>query len=138
MAGRHLVLFMRLYGAVAAMAIVAVFMPRAWMASAHVAIGLGDFPDGSIVVYLARSTSAFYALLGVLLWFMSFEPARYLRLIRGVAILGIAAGPLLFIMDTNLLMPPMWRLSEGPMVVVISAILLALQSRYHKSITRDE
>jgi hypothetical protein len=107
-------------------------MPRAWMAAAHAALGLGDFPAGPIVAYLARSTSAFYAALGALLWFLSCEPARYLRLIRSIALLGFIAGPLLFVMDTNLLMPPMWRLSEGPMVIVISALLLVLLNRYQR------
>jgi hypothetical protein len=119
--------------AVCALAVVAVFMPRSWMAVAHTAIGLGQFPAAPIAEYLARSLSAFYALTGALMWLMSHDPGRYSRLIWYVGLLGIIGAPLLFIMDTRLNMPPSWRLSEGPMVLLISAILLVLLQQYEKS-----
>ena len=37
------------------------------MAACHEAMGLGPFPDAPIVEYLARSVSAYYAMLGGLL-----------------------------------------------------------------------
>jgi len=137
MARRNLVVFLRIYGTVCALAIIAVFMPRQWMAVAHAFIGLGDFPPGPIVEYLARSTSAFYALFGVLMWHMSYAPARYAQLIAAIGWIGVFSAPLMLVMDTRLHMPPRWQLGEGPIVLIISLILLVLLCRYQRSVAQD-
>jgi hypothetical protein len=47
-------------------ALVPVVMPWSWMAATHRWLGLGETPSGRMVEYLARSLSAFYALVGAL------------------------------------------------------------------------
>ena len=59
-----LVLLLRIVGVGALFALVAVFMPVSWMAATHRWLGLGEMPTGPIVEYLARSLSAFYAIMG--------------------------------------------------------------------------
>ncbi len=56
---RVLKLILQINGAVMATALVAVFLPQDWMAAIHQWLGLGKFPEGIIVDYLARSLSAF-------------------------------------------------------------------------------
>jgi hypothetical protein len=74
-------------------ALVPVFMPMSWMAATHRWLGLGEMPAGPIVEYLARSPSAFYALVGALCLVMASDLDRYRSLVRffGVclALLGI-------------------------------------------------
>ena len=100
------ILFRYLLGIGSLFALVPVVMPWSWMAATHRWLGLGEMPIGPIVEYLARSLSAFYALVGALCLVMASDLDRYRPLVRffGVclALLGIvftgvdlAAGSLL-------------------------------------------
>src|SRR5262249_61889667 len=66
---RALALLLRLEGAVLLLALPFVFLPTAWMAAAHVWLGLGPFPDSPLTEYLTRSLSGLYALWGPLYLF---------------------------------------------------------------------
>ncbi len=94
------------------------------MASIHSDLGLGEMPDTPVVWYLARSTSAFYALLGGLFWVISFDPVRY----RGtLTYLGVALplfGLALLVIDWSVGLPFFWRIWEGPFVIVIGLVIL--------------
>jgi len=68
-------LFLRLIGSAALLALIFVAAPHAWMDAIHAQMGMGQLPDAPVVGYLARSTSAFYALLGGLLWVVSLISA---------------------------------------------------------------
>ena len=67
------------------------------MVATHERLGLGAFPDPPITIYLARSLSAFYAIVGGLL--------------------------LLFFIDRSAGLPPMWSLGEGPFVAVLGLVM---------------
>ena len=121
--------FLRIYGIVAGLAILAVFMPRAWMAATHEMIGLGKFPDGAIVDYLARSVSALYAFHGGLLWILARDVRRYATIIAYVAVAGIAFSVFILALDVSLGLPVWWILGEGPCVLVISLVVLALLAK---------
>ena len=120
---------LRVYGTVAGLAIFAVFMPRACMAATHEAIGLGKFPDGAIVEYLARSLSALYAFHGGLLWLVARDVRRYAAIIAYVAIAGIAFSLFVLALDVSLYLPVWWILGEGPCVLVISVVILVLLAK---------
>src|SRR5947209_5572660 len=87
------ILFRYLLGIGSLFALVPVVMPVSWMAATHRWLGLGEMPTGPIVEYLARSLSAFYALVGALCLVMASDLDRYRPLVRffGVclALLGI-------------------------------------------------
>lgn len=120
---------LRIYGTVAGLAIFAVFMPRSWMAATHEMIGLGKFPDGALVDYLARSVSALYAFHGGLLWLLARDVRRYETIITYVAAVGIAFSIFVLALDVSLGLPVWWILGEGPSVLVISLIVLALLAK---------
>jgi len=126
---RTLKTLLRVYGAVAGLAIFAVFMPRVWMVAAHEAIGLGKFPDGAIMEYLARSVSALYAFHGGLLWLLAGDVRRYAAIIAYVAVVGVAFSLFILALDASLGLPVWWVLGEGPCVLVISIVILALLAR---------
>ena len=69
---KALVILLRFVGVGSLSALVAVVMPSTWMAATHRWLGLGEMPTGPVVEYLARSLSAFYAVMGAL--------CRWLRL----------------------------------------------------------
>ena len=126
---RLLRLMLRVTGTMAALALVAVVMPRAWMADSHARLGLGPLPEGPIVEYLARSVSLFYALFGLVLWGFSFDVRGYGRAIGTVAGAMCAFGVVLFFIDLSAGMPGWWVTVEGPFVVLLGLVFLLLRAK---------
>lgn len=115
---------LRVVGTASLLALVAVVMPYAWMDATHQWLGLGRLPDQPIVGYLARSLSAFYALLGGLLWMLSFDLPRHRPTLCFLGGAVIVFGAMLFGIDWVEGLPPYWRVGEGPWVMVIGAAIL--------------
>jgi len=109
-----LVVVLRFFGALDLIAFLAIMMPQTWMASAHSVLGLGEFPDAPIVGYLARSSSALYALHGAMILFISFDVQRYARLITFLAIAALIHGAVMLGIDWAVGMPWVWTMFEGP------------------------
>ncbi len=126
-AQRALKLVLRAIGAVSLLATLAVFMPRSWMAITHRWLGLGEFPRGAIVDYLARSLSALYAMTGGMLWIMGGDVRRYAGMIRYWGWGMIVFGVVLAGVDAAAGLPLYWTAGEGVSVVVFGGILLVLE-----------
>ena len=128
-AERALSLLLRLVGVVCLFATFAVFMPLRWMAVVHDWLGLGQLPQGRVVEYLARSLSAFYALMGGLLVFLSFDVRRYSGVIAYLAVASLLFAPMILVVDLSIGMPLHWTLQEGPFVLLMGVAILLLQWR---------
>ena len=126
---RRLTSLLRGGGTMNVLAIVAVFMPRAWILACHEMLGMGAFPEAPVAEYLARSTSLFYALLGGVLWWLSFDVRRYGRVITVLGVVSIACGVILLAGDVRAVMPWWWIVGEGPFVVALGVAFLLLQAR---------
>jgi hypothetical protein len=126
---RLLQLFLRIGGTSMLLALVFVVAPRAWMEEIHTALGLGVFPDTPIVWYLARSTSAFYAMMGGLFWLASFDMRRQRLLLLFLGWWTVVLGVMLCGIDLWVGLPLSWTLSEGPVVILMGLALLYLISR---------
>ena len=126
---RKLALVLRVLGCLDLLAILAVVMPHHWMELAHSWSGLGTMPREPIVGYLARSASALYVLHGAMIVFISFDVARYERLIRFLALAALVHGAVILGIDVAECMPPPWRFGEGPAFAATGAIVLWLQSQ---------
>lgn len=125
-AERLLALVLRMAGGLEALAIFPAVMPRSWMAAVHELLGLGQFPSGPIAEYLARSLSAFYAVHGGLMLMLSTDVRRYAALITYQAVAVMAFGLLILATDLSVGMPWWWTLGEGPFLVALGVVLLAL------------
>ena len=125
---RYLQILLRVTALVMLTAIVAVYMPRSWMAYVHERIGLGEFPSAVIAEYLARQTSFLYATLGGLFLLAAADVRRYEHLITYLAIALIinAITTFLFFMHG---LP--WYGLAGDLISAAGfvAITLALQHR---------
>jgi len=117
-------LFLRVVGTVALLAVMAVVMPYSWMNAVHQWLGMGTLPADPIVGYLARSTSAFYALLGGLLWVVSFDLRRHRVVLQYLGLAIILLGVTLTVVDFAQGMPRFWRLAEGPLNVALGLVIL--------------
>jgi hypothetical protein len=126
---RFFKLFLRIIGTAALFAIVAVFMPYSWMNAVHKWLGMGELPAQAVVGYLARSTSAFYAMLGGLFWVVSFDLHRHKVVLCYLGIVVVIFGAALFIIDLLEGMPLYWSFTEGPFNIGFGIVILVLSYR---------
>ncbi|MHC4740967.1 MAG: hypothetical protein ACYS8Z_03590 [Planctomycetota bacterium] len=106
---------LRVVGTLGLTAVVAVVMPYSWMDVIHRWLGMGPLPSDPIVGYLARSTSAFYAIFGGLFWVISFDIRRHSRVLCYVGAAAVVFGAALLVIDVVEGLPLHWTLSEGPL-----------------------
>ena len=121
-----LIMFLRVAGAVSLCALIFVPFPYRWMDSVHRGLGMGPLPDAPIVLYLARSTSLFYAIIGALMWLVSSDIHRYHDVVLFVAGTYVFMGVTLTVVDWVEGMPRFWKLGEGPIVVALGLLMLQL------------
>ena len=126
-ASRRLALVLRGLGLVDLLALVAVLAPERWIDLAHHWAGLGALPREPIVGYLARSSSALYALHGAMVVFISFDVSRYERLIRFLAWAAVLHGAVILGIDVAQQMPAFWQYGEGPGFAATGLVVLGLQ-----------
>jgi len=111
------------------LALIAVVMPYSWMNAIHNRLGMGELPPEPIVGYLARSTSAFYAMFGGLLWVVSFDLSRHRLVLFYLGVAVFLFGLILFAVDLLEGMPRWWSLTEGPINISFGLLILFLSRR---------
>ena len=126
---RNLQLFIRIIGTSALLALPCVALPYALMDAVHQWLGMGRLPAEPVVGYLARSTSAFYAMLGGLLWLVSFDLRRNHLVLCYLGGVFISFGMILFVVDLVEGLPLFWRLGEGPLDAGFGIVILWLSYR---------
>ena len=99
------------------------------MVTKHADLGLGRLPDAPIVGYLARSTSAFYAIEGGLFWVVSFDLVRYRPVVRYLGATTAVFGVVLLGVDWLEGLPLSWALWEGPFVFLFGLSILWFSAR---------
>src|SRR5690348_18350829 len=72
---------LRLTGAFEILAFIAVVMPRSWMEISHEWLGLGQMPDGPVLMFLIRQASYTYGVHGISLWVLARDVKRFRPLI---------------------------------------------------------
>jgi hypothetical protein len=123
---RALVVLLRVSGGVMLLALFAIVLPTEWMAATHRWLGLGEFPASPLVDYLTRSASALYAMYGGLLLVLARDVRRFASVIVYLAVTGLAFGVVMIGVDFAAGMPRYWSVGEGPLVLVLSAVILWL------------
>ena len=107
----------------------AVFLPIEWMAICHRWLGLGEFPDSPITVYLARSTSLLYAVHGFLMLYTAIHLRQYLPLAKIFGYLHIVIGLAMLGIDVTTPMPLYWTAVEGIPISLAGAALVWLAAK---------
>lgn len=116
-----------LFGVSAVLALPFVFVPTSWMDGIHQWLGMGPMPRGPIVEYLARSLSAFYAGLGALMLLTAWDIRRFAPIVTWWGVMAIGLGVCLLWVDLSFQMPAWWTWGEGPWVILVGVLILALQ-----------
>jgi hypothetical protein len=122
-------LILRLFGTSSLLATIFVAAPESWMADIHAELGMGVLPDAPVVGYLARSTSAFYAIMGGLFWTVSFDTARHRTVLMYLGGALAAFGLSLYVIDVAEGMPWLWSVWEGTAVAGFGLLILFLARR---------
>lgn len=107
----------------------AVFLPISWMAAAHQWLGLGEFPDGPITIYLARSTSLLYAVHGFLMLYTAIHLHQYLPLAKVFGYVHVVIGLTILGIDLTTPMPLYWTAVEGIPISLTGAALVWLATK---------
>ena len=126
-------LLLRIVGSAALLAIPFVFVPYAGMNAIHDGLGMGQLPDAPVVGYLARSDSAFFAILGGLLWVLSFDLRRHRPVLVYLGVAILLFGLVLFAVDLLEGMPRWWALGEGPVNTLFGILILVFSWRLGRS-----
>ena len=126
-------LLLRGVGSVSLLAIPFIFVPYAWMNAIHDGLGMGQLPDAPVVGYLARSDSAFFAILGGLLWVLSFDPRRHRPVLVYLGAAILLFGLVLFAVDFLEGMPLWWNLWEGSANTGFGILILVFSWRLGRS-----
>ncbi len=123
-----LALLLRIIGGVCLLALVPLWMPRAWIDTGHRWLGWGPFPDSPVAEYLARSVSALSAFYGGLLVLLSTDVRRYAPLIRyqAVAIMFLSASGLVVGTWAGM---PLWFVGGDAVACWTYCILMLLLGR---------
>jgi hypothetical protein len=124
-----IVIIMRVIGVSGLFAIPAIFLPYSWMNAIHDYVGLGELPNAPIVSYLARSLSAFYAIVSTITLFISSDIRRYRSFVKLWAIIVTVIGFVLLGIDVIAGMPTSWTVSEGPPTIATGLLVLWLQRK---------
>ena len=124
---RLLNLILQINGGVMATALIAVFLSHDQMGAIHEWLGLGNFPEGIFVDYLARSLSAFYAIRGILYLVLARDVRAHASVITFMAWASICFGAGSIIIDLQLGFPAWWTWGEGPFIILYGAAILWLQ-----------
>lgn len=120
----RLQLFLRIFALGPMSAAIAAALPMRTMDQIHRAIGLGPLPQGPIVEYLARSTSMFYAIHGLLVWYLASDLRRYRQLFWFYLWISLAFAAGLFLTDLSAGLPPRWTFVEGPIVAGFVVVIM--------------
>jgi hypothetical protein len=116
-------IILRLMGSSSLLALIFVAAPYTWMDSIHSALGMGRLPDTPVVGYLARSTSAFYAMLGGLFWVVSFDLSRHRPVLIYLGAAVTSFGVILVAVDWSEGLPLFWKIWEGPFVTALGLFI---------------
>lgn len=116
-------------GAGLMLATVAVFFPASLMATCHRWLGLGDFPNAPITIYLARSTSLLYAMHGAVMLYVACHFDRCKSLVPLLGLLHVVLGVTMIGIDLNAGMPLYWTAGEGLPIALTGGAILWLFDR---------
>lgn len=117
-----LVLVLRATSVLLLLAFAGAALPESWMKAAYESGGLGPWPGGALLVYLARAVSLLYGFFGVLALYLSFDVQRYRPLVRFLAAASFPFAPVMFIVIWAAGLPAVWAVCESTSILAISAL----------------
>jgi hypothetical protein len=129
---------LRLTGSFEILAFIAVIMPRSWMEMSHAWLGMGQMPDGPLIMFMIRQASYTYGMHGISLWVLASDVVRFRKLVILNGIAYLLAGPVFFLIDHSSGMPLWWTVSDSLGCGFFGAALLWLSFVSRRRSSSDE
>jgi hypothetical protein len=125
------VCFLRFIAICQLLAFIAVFLPvRIWLGRWYAWLELGSPPEVSEVLrYVIGATAFFQGAIGVWLWIMVSDAARYRRLLMATAVIYLVAVPVFFLIDASAGLPIWWRIYDCGWCFAVGVALVILCRR---------
>ena len=122
---------LRVSGAVEILAFISVIMPTSWMIAAHSWLGMGQMPEGALVMFMIRQSSYVYGMHGVSLLILATDVRRFRPLILFNALSFLLAAPVFFVIDYTTGMPWFWTIFDpvGCALFGVGVLLLDWKTR---------
>jgi hypothetical protein len=120
---------LRLSGTVEILAFFAVAMPRSWMEASHSWLGMGEMPNGPLIMFMIRQASYAYGMHGVSLWLLATDVRRYRLLVLFNAVAYLIAAVVFAVIDYFVGMPLWWTIADAFGCASVGAALLLLDRR---------
>jgi hypothetical protein len=105
------------------------------MEISHAWLGLGEMPDGPLLMFMIRQASYTYGVHGLSLWLIATDVERFRPFVVFNGIAFLLAAPVFFLIDLTSGMPLWWAASDPVSCGFLGAALLWLA--LHKSPTRS-
>jgi len=120
---------LRLTAIIEGLAFFAALVPMAWLQQAHVAIGMGEMPDITVIEFMIRQSSLFYGAHGVLLWWVAKDVVRYRPLVRLLGGTYLFFGVTFMLVDFVAGAPLWWTLCDPVACGLLGLVLLWLDRK---------
>jgi hypothetical protein len=122
-------LLLRLAGTFEILAFIAVVMPRSWMEISHEWLGMGQMPEGAVLMFMIRQASYTYGMHGVSMWVLAFDVNRFRPLVILNGIAYLLAAPVFVVIDYTSGMPWWWTVADPVGCGILGAALLWLSRK---------
>ncbi len=120
---------LRLTGLVEILAFVAVVMPHSWMLTAHAWLGMGELPEGALMMFMIRQASYAYGMHGISLLVLASDLKRFRPLILLNGLSFLLAAPVFFLIDYSAGMPWFWTIGDAVSCGFVGVAVLLLDRK---------
>jgi hypothetical protein len=96
------------------------------MEISHAWLGMGQMPDGPLLMFMIRQSSYTYGVHGLSLWLIASDVERFRPFVVFNGIAFLIAAPVFFLTDYNSGMPLWWAVSDPLSCGLLGAALLWL------------
>jgi hypothetical protein len=100
-------------------------IPLEWIDAWHAWVGLGAMSHDPMLRYVVRGGAFVQGAIGVLLWIMASDVARYRPLILATGVIYLIAGPAFYFIESIAHMPRFWCVLDSVSCLVVGGVLLA-------------
>jgi len=118
--------FLRFLSLLQMLTAVIVVIPRAWIASGHAWLGLGNMPDVVSLHYIIRGAAFVQGAIGVLLWVVASDVTKYRPIVITTGAIYLLSAPLLYSIAAFTGMPRYWCIMDSSSALISGGVLLAL------------
>ena len=106
------------------LSLVGVFLPMTTLQSLAEAFGAEQLPDSPLCVYMVRTVSTTYVLIGVFFVILALNPAKYGVLVPFAGIASVLLGVACLITGLVVAMPVLWFLGDSLSCLVLGVLIV--------------